>query len=161
MFVFKLATALGVLAFVNSLAIAQETGATTKKAVKNTSPKSLVGRYTITAGEKEGTKEPEERIKGTTVVFTEEKVIVVDKNKKEIYSATYQLDASTTPCQITMTSQVKDSVGEIARGLIQQDRDDDTVVRLVYALPTGETPTEFKTKEKQLMFVMKRADSDS
>ena len=60
-----------------------------------------------------------------------------------------------------MTSQVEGSSGEIARGLIQQDKDDDNVVRLVYALPTGETPTEFKTKEKQLMFVMKKDASDS
>ena len=55
-----------------------------------------------------------------------------------------------------MTSRVEGTAGEIARGLIQQDKDDDNVVRLVYALPTGELPSEFKTKEKQLMFVMKR-----
>ena len=28
-------------------------------------------------------------------------------------------------------------------------------IRLIYALPGGEEPTEFGTKEKQLMFVMK------
>ena len=60
-----------------------------------------------------------------------------------------------------MTSKVEGSAGEVARGLIQQDKDDDYVVRLVYALPTGETPTEFKTKEKQLMFVMKKEKSDA
>ena len=59
-----------------------------------------------------------------------------------------------------MTSQVKGSAGEIARGLIQQDKDDDNVVRLIYALPTGEIPKEFKTKEKQLMFVMKKQKSE-
>jgi hypothetical protein len=52
-----------------------------------------------------------------------------------------------------MTSRVESSAGEIARGLIQKEGD---TVRLVYALPTGETPTGFKTKEKQLMFVMKK-----
>ncbi len=30
-------------------------------------------------------------------------------------------------------------------------------MRLIYALPTGEIPSAFKTKEKQLMFVMKKA----
>ena len=44
-------------------------------------------------------------------------------------------------------------VTEIARGLIQKDGD---TVRLIYALPTGEVPAGFKTKEKQLLFVMKK-----
>lgn len=137
-------------------AIFQQADSPSKPADKTTTPESLVGRYTITSGEKEGSKEPEERIKGTTVTFTKDSIIVADKDKKEVYSATYTLDTTTTPAQITMTSKVKDDAGEIARGLIQQDKDDKNVVRLIYALPTGEIPTEFKTKEKQLMFVMKK-----
>ncbi len=161
MLVLKLAAALALFSLLTSLAVVRQTEPTTKKADKSTTPESLVGCYTITSGEKEGEKEPEERIKGTTVTFTKETVIVADKDKKEIYSAKYELDTKTTPCQITMTSEVKGSAGEIARGLIQQDKDDDSVVRLIYALPTGEVPKEFKTKEKQLMFVMKKAKSDS
>ena len=64
-----------------------------------------------------------------------------------------KLDATTNPCSITMTSRVESSAGEIARGLIQRDGD---TVRLIYALPTGQLPASFKTKEKQLMFVMKK-----
>jgi uncharacterized protein (TIGR03067 family) len=161
MFLLKISAALALFALLTSFAVGQQADPTTKKADKKTTPESLVGRYTITSGEKEGTKEPEERIKGTTVTFTKETVIVADKDKKEIYSATYKLDTKTTPPQITMTSKVEGSAGEIARGLIQQDKDDDNVVRLVYALPTGEIPTEFKTKEKQLMFVMKKESTES
>jgi uncharacterized protein (TIGR03067 family) len=156
MLILKLSAAFALVVMLSSLAVAQETDSTTKKADKATTPESLVGRYTIASGEKEGSKEPEERIKGTTVTFTKETVIVADKDKKEIYSASYTLDTKTTPCQITMTSKVEGSAGEIARGLIQQDRDDENVVRLIYALPKGEIPTEFKTKEKQLMFVLKK-----
>ena len=76
-----------------------------------------MGRYVIIGGEKEGVKEPDERIKGTTVTFTKETVVVADKDKKEIYSASYKLDATTNPCDITMTSRVDSSAGEIARGL--------------------------------------------
>ena len=159
MLILKLTAALALLALLTSFAVAQQTDSTAKKADKSTTPDSLVGRYVITSGEKEGMKEPDERIKGTTVTFTKETVIVADKDKKEIYSARYELDTTTTPCQITMTSEVKESAGEIARGLIQQDKDDDKVVRLIYALPTGEIPTEFKTKEKQLMFVLKKEKS--
>ena len=115
----------------------------------------MVGRYLIVSGEKEGTKEPEERIKGITVTFTRESVVVADKEKKEIYSASYKLNATTNPCDITMTSRVEGSAGEIARGLIQKEGE---IVRLIYALPTGEIPVGFKTKEKQLMFVMKKTE---
>jgi uncharacterized protein (TIGR03067 family) len=161
MLILKISAGLALISLLGATAVAQQTEPTTKKADKKTTPESLVGRYTITSGEKEGSKEPGERIKGTTVTFTKETVIVADKDKKEIYSASYKLDTKTTPCQITMTSKVEGSAGETARGLIQQDADDENVVRLVYALPTGETPTEFKTKEKQLMFVMKKEKSDS
>jgi uncharacterized protein (TIGR03067 family) len=156
MLLLKLAIVCALVGMLSSVAVAQATDSGTKKAHKATTPESLVGRYTITSGEKEGSKEPEERIKGTIVTFTKDTVIVADKEKKEIYSATYKLDTKTTPCQITMTSKVESSAGEIARGLIQQDKDDDKVVRLIYALPNGEIPKEFKTKEKQLMFVMKK-----
>ena len=43
--------------------------------------------------------------------------------------------------------------GGTAEGLIKRDGN---TVMLIYALPGGETPTEFKTKEKQQMFTMKR-----
>jgi uncharacterized protein (TIGR03067 family) len=137
-------------------AMAQQGSPTPKAADKATTAESLVGGYVITAGEKYGVKEPEERIKGTTVTITKDKIIVADKDKKEIYQASYTLETTTIPSQITMTSRAKDSAGEIARGLIQRDKDDTTILRLIYALPTGEIPREFKTKEKQLMFVMKQ-----
>jgi uncharacterized protein (TIGR03067 family) len=163
MLILKLSAALALVALLTSLGAVQQAGSTPKEkdADETTTPASLVGRYVITSGEKEGVEEPEERIKGTIVTFTKEKVIVADKDKKEIYSATYKIDTTTTPAQITMTSRVKDSAGEVARGLIQKDKDDDKVVRLIYALPTGEIPKEFKTKEKQLMFVLKKDTTDS
>ena len=98
MLLIKFAIVCALVLTLSSLAIAQQEDATTKPADKKTTADSLVGRYTITSGEKEGSKEPEERIKGTTVTFTKDTVIVADKDKKEIYSATYKLDTTTTPC---------------------------------------------------------------
>ena len=40
-------------------------------------------------------------------------------------------------------------------GLIKQDRD---TLRLIYAIPTGEIPVQFNTKEKQLKFVMRKIE---
>jgi uncharacterized protein (TIGR03067 family) len=155
MLVLKITLTLGFLTYLTSLAVAQQTEPATSAADKTCTPESLVGRYVIIGGEKEGMKEPEERIKGTTVTFTKETVVVADKDKKEIYSASYKLNATANPCDITMTSRVESSAGEIARGLIQKEGG---TLRLIYSLPTGEIPVAFKTKEKQLMFVMKKMD---
>jgi uncharacterized protein (TIGR03067 family) len=150
-----------ILIFVGLTALAEPPRVTTPPepeayaADKAFTPKSLVGRYIIVSGEKEGLKEPEERIKGTTVAFTTDSVTVVDKDKKELYSASYKRNTTTNPCEITMVSRVDQSAGQIARGLIQKEGD---TIRLIYALPTGEIPAGFKTKEKQLMFVLKKAD---
>ena len=56
-----------------------------------------------------------------------------------------------------MTSRVESSAGEIARGLVKKEGD---TLHLIYALPAGEIPAEFKTREKQLMFVMKKEGDD-
>jgi uncharacterized protein (TIGR03067 family) len=152
MLIIQVTTALGLSTL---LAAAIHSQAPSSKAEKSCTPESLVGRYEIVDGEKEGTKEPAERIKGTTVTITKDSIVVADKDKKEIYTTIYKLDATTNPCSITMTSRVESSAGEIARGLIQKDGN---TVRLIYALPTGEIPTGFTTKEKQLMFVMKKME---
>ncbi len=156
MLLINMACGLGLVVTLTSLSIAQDAGSTSgDKTEKACTPETLVGRYTIVSGEKDGVKEPEERIKGTVVTFTKEKVVVVDKEKKERYSASYKLDSTKNPSDIIMTSRVESSPGEIARGLIRKEGD---TIKLIYALPTGEIPSEFKTKEKQLMFVMKKAE---
>ena len=129
------------------------------QAKKNASgaPADLLGGYTIVGGEKYGEKEPAERIEGITVRIAEDAIIVLDKEKKEVYAQTYTIDSTSTPWKITMKSKItpytkKDGEEMVARGLIEKDGD---TVRLIYALPGGDVPTEFKTKDKQLMFVMK------
>jgi uncharacterized protein (TIGR03067 family) len=121
------------------------------------SASDLVGGYTIVAGEKFGVKEPEERILGSTVQFSEDRIVVSDKDKHEVYGATYELEPGEGegPRRITMTSKLASDEGEVAKGLIEKHGDE---IRLIYALPGGQEPTEFKTKEKQLLFVMKSRD---
>jgi uncharacterized protein (TIGR03067 family) len=115
-------------------------------------PASLVGEYVIVSGEREGQKEPPERIAGTRVRFTDRAIAVYDMSKKHTYAATYQLDTSKKPWAITLTAVTGRHKGEVARGLI--DKQGNTV-RLIYALPGADLPTSFATKPKQLMFVMK------
>jgi uncharacterized protein (TIGR03067 family) len=150
---FRLAMGLGLIALAGSLAIAQESDQKQTEGNKACTPEDLVGRYTIISGERDGLKEPAERLQGIVVTFTTDKVVVVDKDKKERYSASYTLDSTKNPATIVMTSRVEGSAGEIARGLIKKDKE---TLHLIYALPTGEIPEGFKTREKQLMFVMKK-----
>jgi len=153
----KMAIAIGLFVLMGSISVARQTEpGKGSKSDKTCTPETLAGRYAIISGEKEGLKEPEERIKGTTVTFTKDSIVVVDMEKKELYSAFYTINTTNNPCDISMTSRVDSSAGEIARGLIQREGN---TVRLIYALPTGEIPTGFKTKEKQLMFVMKKSQS--
>jgi len=125
-----------------------------KRTEDNSGTTKLSGLYTVVSGEKEGQKEPEERIKGTMVRFTEEAITVTDKDKKETYMASYKLDTGKKPWGITMTSTLGSTKGEVARGLIEKDGDQ---LRLIYSLPGGDLPNGFKTRAKQLMFVMKPA----
>lgn len=135
-----------------ALLIALQAVETSSKSGSKLTPAELVGGYTIVGGEKFGQKEPEDRINGTTVRFTEDRVVVTDKDKKEVYGATYKLEPGEKSCRIVMTSKLANEEGQVARGLIEKDGD---TVRLIYALPGGEDPTEFKTKERQLMFELK------
>jgi uncharacterized protein (TIGR03067 family) len=119
-------------------------------------PRDLLGGYTIVSGEKYGIKEPAERIEGTTVRIADDAIVVMDKDKKEVYAQTYKVDTKSTPWKITLKSKItpkNQGAGETeAKGLIEKKGD---TVRIIYALPGGEMPAEFKTKEKQIMFVLK------
>lgn len=111
---------------------------------------SLEGGYTIVSGEKDGKAIPEERIKGSIVRFTGNQILGTDKDKKEFFSSTFTLDASKTPWVIDMTSKTPKEA--MAMGLVKKEGD---TITIIYALPGGEAPTEFKTKEKQHLFVLK------
>ena len=112
----------------------------------------LVGTYAIVSGEKDGMETPDQRVKGTTVRITEDAIVVTDKDSKQTYAATYKLDTGKKPWTITMTSAASPEKGQTVRGLVERKGD---TIRLIYALPGGTVPTSFKTKEKQMMFILK------
>lgn len=109
----------------------------------------LEGGYTIISGESDGKAVPEERVKGHTTRFTKDKIVTIDKDKKEVYVATYTIDDSKKPCVIKMKSTTPKE-GE-ATGLIKKEGD---TITLIYAVK-GPAPTDFKTKDGQNLFVLK------
>ena len=139
------------LALVAALAVGVgTTGAEDKD--KAGGPTALVGTYTIVSGERDGKKIPDEEFKGAVIVFTRDKVTGTDKDRKEFYAATYTVDAAAKPMRLTMTSTAPKE-GARATAIVEVSGDQLT---LCYNLPGGEAPTEFKTKEKQQCFVLKR-----
>ncbi|OWK36061.1 hypothetical protein [Fimbriiglobus ruber] len=110
----------------------------------------LTGVYTIFKGEQSGQPLLDEKFKGSVILFTGDEVIGTDKDKKQIFVAKYKLDTTKTPWVINMKSTVPNE-GE-ATGLIEKR---DGVVKIIYNLPGGDVPTEFKTHAKQNMFWMK------
>ena len=98
--------------------------------------------------------DPDRRDPRATVRIADNGIIVTDKDKKDVYATAYKLEpADKEGCyKVTLTSKLSPNEGAIAKGLIEKKGD---TVRLIYALPGGDEPTEFKTKAKQLMFEMK------
>jgi len=119
------------------------------------------GGYTIVSGERDGKPIPADEIKDALVRFTLGEVVGTDKDRKEFFAATYTLDTKTKPWKIDMKSiaPTKPDVtggapkdGTTATGLVKKDGD---MLTIIYALPGGDAPTEFKTKAKQQMFVLR------
>jgi uncharacterized protein (TIGR03067 family) len=113
---------------------------------------ALIGTYTIVSGERSGAKIPDEEIRGAMVTFTVDRVAGTDKSKKEFFAATYMIDGAAKPIRIMMTSTTP-KAGDKATGIIEVDKD---TLKICYNLPGGDVPTEFKTKDKQQCFILKR-----
>jgi uncharacterized protein (TIGR03067 family) len=121
---------------------------------KAAAPK-LEGTYTVVSGEKDGMPVPADRIKGSIVVFTSDKIVGTDKDKKEFFAANYTLDAAKTPWVIRMKSTSPKEAE--AAGVVKKEGD---TVTIAYGAPGGDAPTEFKTKENQHLFVLKATKKD-
>lgn len=123
-----------------------------QKADAKATASPLEGLYTIVSGEKDGKSIPAERIKGSIIAFAGDRIVGTDKAKKEFFSASFTLDTSKKPWVIKMKSTSPKEAE--AMGLVMKDGE---TVTIVYALPGGDSPTEFRTKDKQHMFVLKAA----
>jgi uncharacterized protein (TIGR03067 family) len=114
----------------------------------------IAGAYNIVGGEKSGEPLPPERVEGHRIVITGDRIIATDAKDQETYVATYVLDTSVTPHTILMTS-VKPQAGETAMGLVKKENDR---LLLIYSLPGGDRPMDFKTQDKQHLFILEKSE---
>jgi uncharacterized protein (TIGR03067 family) len=112
----------------------------------------LEGQHQITAGERDGKALAENDIKGFTFRFTGDKVVGASKDGTEFLAADYTLDAAKTPVVIVMKLTAGSDKGKELKGLVERK---DNVIRIIYAGPGAEAPTEFKTKANQAMYTLK------
>jgi uncharacterized protein (TIGR03067 family) len=136
--------------YLSAVAASSNSGMDDQKGTGKTPVAPLEGGYGIVAGEENGKTVPPEHLKGSIVLFTADKIVGTDKDKKEIFSSSYVLDTNHTPWIIKMKNSGPKETEVL--GLIKKEGDSVTVI---YALPGGEAPKEFHTKDKQNMFVMK------
>jgi|GEM_PF-1426125 len=122
----------------------------------NRETSDLAGRYSFVSGEKNGGESPDENLKDSKVSITAKEIIATDKSDKRTYVATYTLDKSKEPWRISMESLVP-TIGAKAEGLVSVDGE---TLKIIYALPGAEAPTEFKTKKGQHLWVLK-AEKDA
>ena len=132
----------------------------------NTAATSIEGAFNIVSGERDGKAIPESELKGSMFRIADRKVIGTDKDRKEFFVATYVVSTAKTPWTIDMKSDAPATAtpgGNAPKenaaipGLVKRDGG---TVTLIYALPGGDAPTEFKTKERQQMFVLKNIITD-
>jgi uncharacterized protein (TIGR03067 family) len=119
---------------------------------KNNIP-SIAGTYTIASGERDGRAIAPDRLVGTVVTIDKDRILGVDKNKKEFLDVRYTIDTTSKPWVLRMRATLP-AAGETT-GLVEKDED---TVRIIYALPEAAAPAEFRTKERQLMFTLRVAN---
>ena len=81
-----------------------------------------------------------------------DKVIGASKDGTPSFAAEYTLDHAKTPCVIVMKLTAGTDKGKELKGLVERKED---VIRVIYAGPGADAPTEFKTKQNQAMYTLK------
>lgn len=118
----------------------------------------LSGEYRIILGERNGTPIDQKELSDAMITIDDKTITVYDNERKETFVATYTLETKQTPWQITLISTKAPEIGVIAKGLIAANQNS---VKLIYALPNGQLPTDFKAGPHQQMFDMVKIDQAS
>lgn len=111
----------------------------------------IEGGYTVAAAERDGQPLPKADFADAIVRIVGGRIVGTDRNRHEFLVATYTLDEqkkSPWDLEMKLLTDKTDTV----RGRAKKDG---FVVTIIYALPGGPAPTEFKTKKGQQMFVLR------
>lgn len=138
----------GVL-FVTAAAMADD--ASKKEPGKN----PLIGTYKIVSGETDGTPAGADKIEQNVVRITQDQMIGVDKEANQVFVAKYEIVNDQEPFKLTMKSKAPDGKVMQTAGMAKVEGDK---LQIIYSLPGGPEPSEFKTQKGQHMFVMQKIE---
>jgi uncharacterized protein (TIGR03067 family) len=130
------------------------TSASFARADEQRNASAFDGTYMIVSGERDGRPIPKEEIDGSIVVIKDATITGTDKDRKQFFACAYAVDKTSKPAKIAMTSTAP-KTGEKANGVIEMDGDK---LKICYALPGGDTPTDFNAKQKQQCFTLKKKE---
>lgn len=126
--------------------------------------KGLMGVWKLDAGTNQGRPLTKEEIDGTTVVVKDLAIITYDKDQRERYRASYILNASADPIEITMTAEIDGKSPRKSLGIVKTSGGgaEERINRwtLCYALPGHPRPKSFENERGSsvMKFRMKRAE---
>jgi uncharacterized protein (TIGR03067 family) len=117
----------------------------------------LKGTWNVVAGETGGERVSADRLRGSRVVITEDRIRVTEGGKT--LEMTYKLDPKATPHHIDMTITEGPDKGKVGHGIY---RFEGKRLEICYAAPGKERPTAFKTKSgsHERLWVLERAKSE-
>jgi uncharacterized protein (TIGR03067 family) len=111
----------------------------------------LDGQYTVESGERDGKAMSDLDVKGCKVVIAGDKITGTDGGGKEFLRGTFKVDETKKPMAVTL--KAADGDAKTYSGLCEKTADG---LKIVYNMDGGEAPTEFKTKDKQVLLVLKQ-----
>jgi uncharacterized protein (TIGR03067 family) len=111
----------------------------------------LEGQHAIASMERNGVALDQSDYKGATLRFTDDKLVGANKDGTEFLTADYNINSDKKPCEIVLKLTSGSNKGKELQGLIERK---DNTIRLIFANPGGERPTEFKTRENQVMYTL-------
>lgn len=119
---------------------------------QKTPKKKFQGDYIIVAGQENGKAIPREKYAGAIVHIDSQKIFGMDKDKKEFFAASYQLDTQKEPYKIRMVS-TSPKKGEKVSGTVEFK---EGKVHLCYTLEGDEVPADVKADTLRHCFVLER-----
>lgn len=114
---------------------------------------ALVGTWAVTAEEKNGKKETAS-IKDKQVRITRDTITCYDNTGNQEMKATYKVDTSRTPWEITLNCTKGDHKDKTLKGIVKLDGDS---LQICHSKPDGDVPTSFSTKAGQCCLTLERA----
>jgi uncharacterized protein (TIGR03067 family) len=113
------------------------------------------GTWTVVSEEKNGKLETADAARGRQVRITEDMITCMNKTGGTEMAARFHADTSKKPVHLDLTYTEGEHKGQKAKAIAEVSGD---TLRLSVAEPNAEAPTDFRAKDHQCTFTLKRSE---